>query len=81
MNANLLSRRTGMLFAVAAASMLPVVAGSAQPVMQAPTLALAVQPSANVVDSSAATPIEWLLFVHRPDLPLRALPIKQKDHS
>lgn len=81
MNATMLTKRTGMLFAVAAASMFPVIAGSAQPSKQVQTLALGTQQPAAVVDSTAAAPIEWLLFVHRPDLPLRALPIKQKDHS
>lgn len=81
MNANMLSKRTGMLFAVAAASMFPVIAGAAQSSKQVQTLAIVTQKPAAVVDSRAAAPIEWLLFVHRPDLPLRAVPIKQKDHS
>ncbi len=76
MNANRLTKRAGMLLVAAAASMSLAIAGSIQPVKQPQALFLAAPQPAAVVDNGATAPIEWLLFVHRPDLPLRALPIK-----
>lgn len=80
MNARLLTRRAGAVFAVAAAASLPIHAGSAaqveaahgKPVVQAPDF---------VVDTHASAPLDLMLFVHRADLPLRPLPSKQKDNS
>ena len=80
MNATLLTRRTGMLFAVVAAATFPIHAGSAaqveaaqgKPVVQAPDF---------VVDTHAGAPLDLMLFMHRADLPLRPLPSKQKDNS
>ncbi|MFP5401109.1 MAG: hypothetical protein ACLGH1_04070 [Gammaproteobacteria bacterium] len=81
MNAKFLSVRAGMLFAVAAMFSTPASAGSPQPVVQPQTLAFAAQKPEAVLDSGAVAPIDLMLFVHRPDLPLRAVPTKHKDHS
>ncbi|MBV2262584.1 MAG: hypothetical protein KUL79_03385 [Thauera sp.] len=85
MNAKLLSRRAGMLFAAAALVSFGISAASAAP----PQAVAATAPVALVMDNAVAipaqataqTPLELLLFVHRADLPLRPLPTKQKDHS
>ena len=81
MNANMLSRRAGLLFAAAALVSFGISAASAAP----PQVVAASAPVRLVVDTGPATqaqtPLELLLFVHRADLPLRPLPNKQKDHS
>lgn len=80
MNANLLSRRAGMLFAAAALVSFGISAASAAPPQVAAAVA-AGAPARLVVDTGPATqvqtPLELLLFVHRADLPLRPLPNKQ----
>ena len=80
MNANLLSRRTGMLFAAAALVSFGNSAASAAPPQVVAAVA-AGAPARLVVDTGPATqaqtPLELLLFVHRADLPLRPLPNKQ----
>ena len=81
MNAKLLPMRAGMLFAAAAMLSMPARAGPFPPVGQPQTFALAAQKPATVLDSGAVAPIDLMLFVHRPDLPLRAVPSKHKDHS
>ena len=80
MNAKLLSMRAGMLFAATIVTM-PAVAGSSQPVAQQQLVALAASQPAVVLDKAAISAIDLMLFVHRPDLPLRAAPTKHKDHS
>ena len=88
MNAKLLSRRAGMLFAAAALVSFGISAASAAP-PQAVAAAATAAPVALVMDNAVATPaqaavqtpLELLLFVHRADLPLRPFPTKQKDHS
>ncbi len=84
MNANLLSRRAGMLFAAATLVSFGISAASAAQPQVVAAVATA-GPGRLVLDTtpaiSAQTPLELLLFVHRADLPLRPLPIKQKDHS
>lgn len=81
MNAKSFPVRAGMLFAAAAMFSMPAVAGSSQPAAQPQLVALAVPQPAAVLDSAAVAPIDLMLFVHRPDLPLRAVPTKHKDHS
>ncbi len=81
MNAKMLPRRTGMLFAIVVAAAMPMKARAEAPVVAPQALAVAAQAKTAVVDSKPIEPLDLLLFVHRPDLPLRALPIKHKDHS
>ena len=81
MNAKTFPVRAGMLFAAAAMITMPDVAGSSQPAAQPQLVALAAPQPAAVLDSTAVAPIDLMLFVHRPDLPLRAVPSKHKDHS
>lgn len=81
MNAKSLPVRAGMLFGAAAMITMPAVAGSPQPAAQPQLVALAAPQPAAVLDSAAVAPIDLMLFVHRPDLPLRAVPTKHKDHS
>lgn len=80
MNATLLPRRAGLAFAVAAAVIFPIHAGSAAQVEAAQGKPLSQVPEF-VVDTPAATALDLMLFVHRADLPLRPLPSKQKDNS
>ncbi len=81
MNAKLLPRRAGMLFVIAVAAAIPVHTGAGQNAQVPQALALATQAQPAVVDSSSVAPLDLMLFVHRPDLPLRALSNKHKDHS
>ena len=81
MNAKTIPVRAGMLFAAAAMITMPAVAGSSQPAAQPQLVALAAPQPAVVLDSAAVAPIDLMLFVHRSDLPLRAVPTKHKDHS
>ncbi len=81
MNAKTFPVRAGMLFAAAAMFSMAAVAGSSQPAAQPQLVALAAPQPAAVLDSTAVAPIDLMLFVHRPDLPLRAVPSKHKDHS
>ena len=81
MNAKTFPVRAGMLFAAAAMITMPAVAGSSQPAAQPQLGALAAPQPAVVLDSAAVAPIDLMLFVHRSDLPLRAVPTKHKDHS
>ena len=81
MNAKTFPVRAGMLFAAAAMITMPAVAGSSQPAVQPQLVALAAPQPAAVLDSTAVAPIDLMLFVHRSDLPLRAVPTKHKDHS
>jgi hypothetical protein len=81
MNPKMLSRRSGMLLAIAVAAVIPAHVG-AKPLAAAPQAATVLaQGPAVVVDNSAVAPLDLMLFVHRPDLPLRAVPPKHKDHS
>ncbi|MCK6408781.1 hypothetical protein [Thauera sp.] len=81
MNAKMLPGRTGMLFAIVVATALPTKARAEAPVAAPQVLAVVTQTLPAVVDSKAIEPLDLLLFVHRPDLPLRAAPIKHKEHS
>jgi hypothetical protein len=81
MNAKMLPGRTGMLLALVVAAALPMKARAEAPVVAPQVLAIVTQTPPAVVDSKAITPLDLLLFVHRPDLPLRAAPIKHKEHS
>lgn len=81
MNPKMLARRSGMLLALAVAAVIPAYTG-ATPLAAAPKAAAVIAQGPDVVvDNGAVAPLELMLFVHRPDLPLRAVPPKHKDHS
>jgi hypothetical protein len=81
MNAKMLPGRAGLLFAIVVAAALPMKARAEAPAVVPQVLAVVTQTQPAVVDSKAIAPLDLLLFVHRPDLPLRAAPIKHKEHS
>ncbi|HHW63607.1 MAG TPA: hypothetical protein GX403_06585 [Rhodocyclaceae bacterium] len=81
MNANRLYRPAGILFIAAAGLALPAIAGSGHETAPPRIVALVTPQPTVVVDSEAVAPLDLMLFVHRPDLPLRALPTKLKEHS
>lgn len=81
MNAKSFPMRAGMLFAAAASFAMPAIAGSSQPPAQQQVVALAAPRPEAVLDSASIAPLGLMIFVHRPDLPLRAAPTKHKEHS
>lgn len=81
MNAKPLPLRAGMLFVIAVAATVPVHTGAGAKVQAPQALAIATAAQPAVVDSASVAPLDLMLFVHRPDLPLRALSNKHKDHS
>ncbi|MDX9886643.1 hypothetical protein [Thauera sp.] len=81
MNAKMHTKRAGMLFAIAAAAVIPMQTGAESLALAPQAAVLVAQDSPTVVDKEAVAPLDLMLFVHRPDLPLRAVPTKYKDHS
>ncbi len=78
MKAIALNKRTGMLLAAAVLAASGVSQGFAG--VSGPAAAGAAHaPAPVVLDNGASTPLELLLFVHRPDLPLRTRADANKD--
>lgn len=72
MNPKMLASSSGLLPALAVAALIPALVGT-KALAAAPQGATALaQAPVVVVDNSAFAPLDLMLFVHRPELPLRA---------